>query len=217
MGQGSPLKLGLLRRLTPSEPARPARLQVGGSSSPRARARGLGAGRVWRWFPWSTQSAARPGGGASNVGCASLRPTAGGLSEPPASRAPRAGRWRGRALGPAGCRRAVGRGKVSMRSGSGEGGRGRRRPVRARTRGPPAAAGGGGGSSSVRGRRVGRLAAGAAEAAAAASSGSGAPRPPTVMSCTPSGAAPASCPSLRASHSDLGLLACPIPAARCCS
>lgn len=177
----------------------------------------MGAGRVWRWFPWSSQSAVRPGGGASNVGRASLRPTAGGLSEPPASRAPRAGRRRGRALGP----RRLSEGGGSRESEHAQrlpGGRerGRRAPVRARTRGPLAAAGGGGGSSSVRGRRVGRLAAGAAEAAAAASSGSRGPRSPTVMRCTPSGAAPASCPSLRASQSDLGLLACPIPAARRC-
>lgn len=73
-------------------------------------------------------------------------------------------------MGPAGSRRAAGRGKgKSEHAQRLRGGRGRKGTVRARTRGPPEAAGGGGGSSSVSSRRVGRLAAGAAEAAAASS------------------------------------------------
>lgn len=128
---------------------------------------------MWRWFPWSTQSAARPGGGASDVGCASLRPTAGGLfgavrlaNSEPGERELEDFKTSG----------------VSEGSGSREGGEracaavplrgGRRGPVRARRSGPRVAAGGGGGSSSVGRRRVGRLAAGAAEATAAAVSGS---------------------------------------------
>lgn len=118
------------------------------------------------------------------------------------------GRRRRRASGPAGCRRAAGRGSEHARwLRRGRGGRAARVPVCARTSGPPAAAGGGGGSSSVGGRRVGRRPAGGAAAAGAA--GSSASRFSSSSrgdAWAPSGAAPAGCPSPRPSRRDLGLL-----------
>lgn len=131
---GLPFRTGLQHHRAPSAPSAP---RVTGSSSPRARAWGLGAGRLWRWLPRSIQSAAKPGGGASDVGCASLRPTAAD-SRRCQPREPRArGRGEGGLWGRPGVggRRVAGRGRVSMRSGSGKG---REEGTRARAHERPA-------------------------------------------------------------------------------
>lgn len=85
LGQGCPCSAG-------SCTARTARTQQGqgaGSRSPGlpGRAPGVRGWGVWRRFPWSAQSAVRPGGGASDVDRTSLRPTAGRRSALSATRA----------------------------------------------------------------------------------------------------------------------------------
>lgn len=193
-------------------PARPVRLGSR-AAAPRARARGrggeCGAG------PGSTQSAAEPAV-ALVTHCASLRPSAG-RSRRCRPRELRAGRGKEEDSGPAGCPRAAGRGKGETEHAQ---------PLRRRQ---------GGGDPCARARAARRRprVEGAVPRVSAAGGwagwwqvppgpppqpppGPGAPEPPEVMSWTPSGAAPAGCPSLRASRRDLGLPARPIPAARCC-